>query len=171
MRRDKNKYGIVRGILTVLVVTFLISTLSGCAEKTAKPAHKKLPQRARQGDVIRPASVPPPSQMVTPEGKASMRLVEKGKAYIDSAEFDLARTTFRNAISVDTGNGVAYYYLALTYYYINQPDLAYGLLDKANQLLGYDEGWNARIEELRSELSGGSPASHSDDEPEGYGSF
>jgi len=147
-----------------------MSIFAGCAEKTAKPAHKKIPRRVRQGDVIRPTSVPPPDQIVTPEGKASMRLVEKGKAYIDSAEFDLARTTFRSAINVDTGNGVAYYYLALTYYYLNQPDLAYGLLDKANQLLGYDEGWGPRIEELRHQLSGGS-SSYSDDEPEGYGSF
>ena len=139
-----------RGILILLSVFLFI--VSGCAKKGGE-VHKKLPPDVKRGDVMRPISVPPPAEGApTPERRASIRLVARGKAYLDSDKLDLARTNFRDAINVDTTNGVAYYFLALTYYYLNRPDLAKGLLDKSSQLITSDEKWQKKIDELRVEL-------------------
>jgi tetratricopeptide (TPR) repeat protein len=59
---------------------------------------------------------------------------------------------FQDAINVDPRNGEAYYYLALTDFYLGQYDESVGLLDKAKALLGYDERWLERIENLKASI-------------------
>jgi len=122
--------------------------------------------REPSGEVLRPAMPSPAGEAATPERRASMRLVDRGKALIDGDEFERAASAFRDAINMDATNGVAYYYLALTYNYTDQPVLASGLLDKAEQLLGYDEDWKKIIDELRAELGEPSPPAYSNDDSE-----
>lgn len=81
-----------------------------------------------------------------------MRLVEQGKLLLDQDELEAATVAFRDAVGVDGTNGVAYYYLALAYTRMDRPEVAVGLLDKAEALLGDDKEWMDRIDELRIEL-------------------
>lgn len=129
--------------------------LAGCA-KEKKPAHKRLPphERREHPDAIRPYETPQ-EEVVTPARQASNRLVEQGKVFLDDEELERAASTFRDAINVDTKNGVAYYYLAVTHAKLGEPDVAEGLLDKADALLSRDPEWSERIEQTRSDLGMG----------------
>ncbi len=100
---------------------------------------------------------PSTEDVLTPQRQASMRLVEQGKSSMDSKDYARAASEFRDAVNVDTSNGVAYYYLAAADVRLGQPDVAAGLLDKAEALLGADEEWMSKIDVLRSEL--GTPSS------------
>jgi tetratricopeptide (TPR) repeat protein len=124
---------------------------SGCAEK--KGVSKRFPRgRKPDKDVIRPASQQPPEDVSTPQRAASTQLVERGLEFIDAKNYELAAVRFQDAINIDPRNGLAYYYLALTDYYMGQNDTALGLLDKAKSLMGHDEKWNERIENLRASI-------------------
>lgn len=170
MRPDFNTRQVFQGVLILIVVLFSLSFLIGCAAKPKGAAHKRFPPMGREkgGEVMRPASVPSVDEVGTPERAASMRLVDRGKALLDDDQFERAASSFRDAINVDSTNGVAYYYLALVYSYLDRAELAAGVLDKADSLLGQDEEWKAKIDELRGELGGTPPAQYpgeeSDDE-------
>lgn len=128
---------------------------AGCAGKTAAPPYKKLPPKVpaeEKGEAARQMSVVTAGDASGPERRASIQLVEKGRALMDGDDAEAASTAFSDAMNVDSTNGEAYYYLALAYYYTEKPDLAAGLLDKAEQLLGSDDAWRAKIDELRGEL-------------------
>ena len=84
-----------------------------------------------------------------------MRLIDKGKTFLDEDDLTKATAMFRDAVNVDPSNGVAYFYLALADAKIGQRDIALGLLDKAEALLGADEEWMAKINDLRSDLGAG----------------
>jgi|GEM_PF-2211513 len=156
-----------------LICAVAIAGIAGCAKQ---PAYKKLPKKpsAAPGKPVAPKQAPPsteaPSQpttpaaptrtnarpstedVVTPQRQASMRLVERGKALMDAKDYGRAAGAFRDAVNVDTSNGVAYYYLAAADARLDQPDLAIGLLDKAEALLGADAEWMDKIDALRREL-------------------
>ena len=122
-----------------------------------QPTHKRFPTRER----VPPKEVKevsrPQQAASTPQRKASSRLVEKGMLFLDDADYERAASVFRDAVNVDTTNGIAYYYLAFAHARMEEPDVALGLLDKAEALLGYDEDWTKRIDELRGELGAEGP--------------
>lgn len=97
---------------------------------------------------VRPSTL----DVMTPQRQASMRLVEKGRALADSGDYERAAASFRDAINVDGSNGIAYYYMASADAKLGQIDVALGLLDKAEALLGADAEWMAKIDELRTDL-------------------
>jgi tetratricopeptide (TPR) repeat protein len=133
----------------------------GCAAKKHEPSQKRLPPSgSERGDVIRPIGISPPSEITTPERRASMGLVKLGTAQLDADSFELAMATFRDAINIDSTNGIAYYYLALTYHYLDQPELASGLLDKAEHLLKNDADWMQKVLELRKETGAQAPPTY-----------
>jgi len=94
-----------------------------------------------------------------------MKLVVRGMDQMEDQSFDLAASTFRDAINVDTTNGVAYYYLASVYAALYKRDQALGLLDKAESLLSGDPEWMKKIEELRYDLSIPKKSSHPSQQP------
>lgn len=96
---------------------------------------------------------------MTPRRQASMRLVDKGNVFVASMDYERAAALFRDAINVDGSNGVAYYYMAVADAKLGAVDVAAGLLDKAEAMLGADSEWMTKIDELRTEL-GLSPAAH-----------
>jgi len=174
MRRDRDTaYTGRNAVLIALSIVCCIAFLFGCAGKGKQPTHKRLPPSDRHlpEGAMRPAPVPPAESAGTPERRASMRLIDQGREFLDTDDFERATETFRDAINVDATNGIAYYYLALTYYYLDRPDLSAGLLDKAEALLGYDEEWGAKIDELRIELKVPSPPGYSTEPAEKDGSF
>lgn len=94
---------------------------------------------------------------VGPERQASERLVEKGRALMENGQCERAAALFRDAVGVDTTNGHAYYYLAVAQAELGHPDVALGLLDKAEALLAHEELWAEKIDELRRELGSRGP--------------
>lgn len=84
-----------------------------------------------------------------------MRLVDRGGAQLNSDDYELAAATFRDAINVDSTNGVAYYYLAKANALLGESEAAVGILDKAEALLAGDEVWLRRVNGLRVEISSG----------------
>jgi tetratricopeptide (TPR) repeat protein len=159
MRRDKTRHAFTRPIflyvLIFLAAAICITSLAGCA-KEKKPVHKKIPPRERREppESIRPYELPEERAM-TPERQASNRLVEQGKVFLNNDELERAISTFSDAINVDTGNGEAYYYLAITHAKQGEPDVAVGLLDKADALLSRDPEWSERIDQARRDLGMG----------------
>jgi tetratricopeptide (TPR) repeat protein len=138
----------------------LVIGCAGCAGKSTR-GHKKLPTIGdkRSSDVVRPVSVAPVGGIESPERKASMRLVYRGKGFLDAHDPQGAATSFRDAINVDGTNGIAYYYLAYVYAGLGNRDSALGLLDKAEAMLSDNEEWMKRIDGLKEELGAGPPPS------------
>ena len=132
--------------------------LAGCAEA---PKHYPSRPTPKKPPVVQPTlpPMPPPAQRanvrpstkdaVTPQRQASMKLVEKGKALIDRRDPEQAASVLMNAVNVDPSNGVAYYYLAVANEEMGQHDVAMGLCDKAEALLGAVDSWLVRINQLR----------------------
>ena len=161
---------IATGGILIIIIAFALSLFASCAA-FKKPAYKHLPPGERKKpEVAKPAEAPKqapeavrtnarPSteDVITPKRQASMRLVERGKGFLEGGELDRAVLVLRDAINVDSSNGVAYYYLASADVKLGQTSTALGLLDKAEALLGADNEWMRRIDELRGEL--GAPAS------------
>ena len=143
----------MRNKLAIIILVVFVIGLAGCAKDAGRPPHKRFPPTGRETpkDVVRPAETQR-TEIITPQRQASLRLVERGKQQLEVAHLDLAATTFRDAVSVDSTNGVAYYHLAVTQAKLDQPDVALGLLDKAESLLMHDREWVGRINELREEL-------------------
>lgn len=115
------------------------------------PPARPLPEPTRMN--LKPSTM----DAVTPQRQASLKLVDRGKALIDSKEYERAAASFRDAINLDARNGVAYYYLAMADAKLGQFEVALGLLEKAEALLGADEEWMGRIDELRLDI--GAPVS------------
>lgn len=137
----------------------IASALAGCA-KEKKPAHKRFPttERREPKDAIRPYEQAPEAA-ASPARQASDRLVDKGKSFLDGGELERAKATFRDAVNVDSNNGVAYYWLAITQGRLGETDVALGLLDKADALLSRDPDWSEKIEKARKDLGMG-PSNH-----------
>jgi len=133
--------------------------LSSCA-KEKEPAHKRLPpsERREPKDAIRPYEQAPET-VSSPARQASDRLVQKGKSLLDGGDLEKAQSTFRDAVNVDSNNGVAYYWLAITHGRLGETDVAMGLLDKADALLSRDPEWSEKIEKARKDLGMG-PSNH-----------
>ena len=140
--------------MITLLVLLLTWNLVGCATQKKRPAYKRYPPTGREPspEVIRPTQVSSADEMASPERRASMRLVEQGRLLLDQDELEAATVAFRDAVNVDGTNGVAYYYLALAYVRMDRQEIAVGLLDKAEAMLGYDKEWMDRIDELRIEI-------------------
>lgn len=69
-------------------------------------------------------------------------------------EYERAASVLRDAINIDSTNGVAYFYLAECDAKLGQTEVALGLLDKAEALLGANTEWMTKIDELRASLGG-----------------
>lgn len=146
-------YAASRNLAVLSTLIIIVTLLAGCAEKK----HGKTFQRGTrtsQKDIIRPAEAQKeaPESVSSPQRAASNQLVDKGLNYMDAKNYELAAVRFQDAINIDPRNGIAYYYLAMSDYYMGQSDEALGLLDKAQALIGYDERWNERIENLRASI-------------------
>jgi tetratricopeptide (TPR) repeat protein len=142
-----------RSRVLILALTVVLCLVFGaCSFKKGPvkriPTAKKPPQK----DVIRPADTQPVERPVTPQNVASQKLIRDGMALLDEKNYELAAVRFQDAINVDPRSGEAYYYLALTDFYLGQYDESVGLLDKAKALLSYDERWLERIENLRASI-------------------
>jgi Tfp pilus assembly protein PilF len=163
MRRDKIRDIFrrirTRRVLTALALVAIASVLASCAKET-KPAHKRLPKTERREpkNAIRPYEEAPEAA-ATPARQASDRLVEKGKSFLDDGKLGRAKSTFRDAVNVDSNNGVAYYWLAITQGRLGETDVALGLLDKADALLSRDPDWSEKIGKARKDLGMG-PSNH-----------
>ena len=142
-----------------LLFVFAISVcFAACPPPGAKRAPvKKLPKakqeevREKPKDYSRPKA---PEPVITPQRTASDRLIEKGEAELKIKNYERAQQIFQDAANIDSSNGVAFYYLAESNLYLEQPQIAQGLLDKAESLLRYDKDWLQKIEELRIKITG-----------------
>lgn len=137
--------------LTIISILLCLS-LTACPPKPLKKPVKKVPKPAveKPKEAPRPASIPEPD---TNQRRASNRLIESGKVFLNAKDYDRAMQFFQDAANVDASNGAAYYYLALTNAHMNQKDIALGLLDKAHALLQNDPSWVEKIEKLKNSLS------------------
>ena len=116
-----------------------------------QPAKPALPPEQRAN--MKPSTM----DAMTPQRQASMKLVDKGKAMLDANDPSRAADTLMAAVNIDSTNGVAYYYLAVANEKLGQHDVAMGLLDKAEALLGADDEWRARIDQMRGGMDASTP--------------
>lgn len=122
----------------------LVIFLSFCAPKT-KPKYPKPPPGSREPPVTQPAEE-------TPERMASSALIERGQEALEGGRHDQAADLFQEAVSVDPSNGVGYYYLALVKLRTGEYGEVWGLIEKAESLLGEEGEWPEKLETLKREL-------------------
>lgn len=122
----------------------------GCAPKGKKP------QRARPKPPTQQAPVGIEGQVEgedeSPERQASNALIEQGQVSFERGLYDQAAASFQEAVTVDAGNGAAYYWLALTNIRSGEYGEAEGLIEKALTLLSKRPEWAERLEELQREF-------------------
>ena len=139
----------------MIILSFLFTACPPAAKKPPAKPKAKIEEKKKPGEVTRP---PEAQQPDTPQRKASNRVMDKGKTALDGKSYDQAAQLFQDAVNIDSTNGAAYYYLAMTDHYLGQNAVAAGLLDKAESLLRRDAYWMEKIEELRSVVTGEKPS-------------
>ncbi|MBI4211527.1 MAG: tetratricopeptide repeat protein [Deltaproteobacteria bacterium] len=152
-RNSSSSLRLTRLLLVVLLASSLIAV--ACAKKR-RPSYKKLPPRQERVEPFPAPSEEEPAppqvpEFAAPQRQASHRLVEKGKVSLQSNDLATAHQHFQEAVSIDSNNGVAYYYLAVVALKNGEKEEARGFLDKAEMLL-IDDEWNAKVQELRNQL-------------------
>ena len=145
------------GLVTVIfVLSFLFNS---CASVGQKPSPKKftpktkierenVPETGAKKEIIR-QEPKPVAFGATPKARASAKMVEDGRRSMIAGEYEAAQRAFQDAINIDPGNGVAYYYLAKAKYELGQYEQAGGVLDKAEELLAGSKEWAEAVASLR----------------------
>lgn len=141
----------VRKIRPSLIAFLSLFFLFSCATTSS---HKKYPQSSTEDyPPVERESMKPESSTYAmaamPRRQASLEIVEQGRQYLDSNRLELATKTFEEAVTVDPTNGVAFFYLAKCHYLLKEPDVALGILDKAEGLLAGNEDWLKLTDDLR----------------------
>lgn len=136
---------------SLLLCLFLFTA---CAKQSGS-GHKRLPgEKIPQSERVEIPPPPPVERVGTPKRSASRSLIEEGNSLLKQKDYDKALRLFENAIQVDPENGIAYFYAAKANVLRGKPESALGFLDKAQLLMGHDEKWQQKIDELRSEAKG-----------------
>jgi len=135
----------------ITIAIIIASLFSSCATWDGK-------QKRTRGDVTRQKEVLRPqtahyAAINTPARRASMDMVYKGKAQLEREKYDKALGLFREAVIIDSNNGVAYYYMAKARFYLGQYDQAIGILDKADALLQGSNDWEEATQLLREQIT------------------
>lgn len=133
--------------LSFLCIFLLIS----CAKQSGT-GHKRLPgEEVPQRERVDIPPPPPVERVGTPKRGASQSLIDEGLRLLQRENYDKALRSFESAIQIDPENGIAYYYAAKANVLRGKPESALGFLDKAELLMGHDEKWKQKIDELRAE--------------------
>lgn len=110
------------------------------------------PKPVATPEITRTNAKPSTADAMTPKRQASLRLVERGQTLMEQGQKEQAAAAFRDAVTVDGTNGIAYYYLASAKAAQGEKALALGLLDKAEALMGADPEWMLKINDLRASM-------------------
>lgn len=138
--------------LRILCLVIAVLFLSSCVEKFGKkPRYKKITKEPAVEEI---APYPADRGATTPQRNASARIMDKGVTELNAGNYEQALQTFQSAVNVDSSNGIAYYYLALSNFKLERPDVALGLLDKAEALLQHAPVWMDKVQTLRSSIHG-----------------
>jgi len=101
------------------------------------------------------AEAPPLTARITPDTlpqqAASLRLAEEGRKLLEAGEFQKALTQLEKAISLDSGNPYAYYYLAQAHHQLSQYRQSLGFLDIVEAAFSQEPLWLARVYALEGE--------------------
>lgn len=146
------------------VVLILIFCVAGCSTWEGHKTGKKTGTTAKTSRTsTKNQSAPVEKEVLRPEQKqyasvsnparsASMQMVQKGKEFLAEQKYNNAAQSFREAVIIDSTNGVAYYYMAKTRFFLKQYEEALGILDKAEDLLSTSEQWTEAVAILRTEI-------------------
>lgn len=147
-------------LLSTILLPVLLFVFASCAtwegrthKKQQKPAHRETAKKyPSDKEVKRPDAGEQQAMASSPARTASLAMVTKGKEFLGSGEYDKALNIFQEAALIDSGNGVAYYYMAKTRFYLGQFEEAVGILDKAGSLLGGNPDWSEAIALLKDQI-------------------
>jgi len=138
-----------------LLSVLCIFLFTACAKQGGE-GHKRFPdEHIPESERVDIPPPPPVERVGTPKRSASRSLIDEGISLLQQKDYDKALRSFENAIQVDPENGIAYFYAAKANVQRGKPESALGFLDKAELLMGHDEKWKQKIDELRTEAKGG----------------
>lgn len=146
----------IKKIIAALMSIVFVFSMFACAQYNkpiTKYKSKARPQIKEEKEIVTP-EIKRPQEFATPKLRASMELVEEGKRYLRANEYSKASQSFQEAIGIDSGNGEAYFYMALADYNLGNLQSALGFLEKAETLLSEDE-WTEKINTLRDKIYAG----------------
>lgn len=84
-----------------------------------------------------------------PQRKASMKLVQQGRALLRAAQYKAALGRFEQAIGIDATNPASHYFIARAHYFLKNYRESLSFLDVAELKLGADARWLAEVHVLR----------------------
>lgn len=88
---------------------------------------------------------------------ASLRLASSSRDLIDSGSLDAARSSLQRAISLDSGDGWAWLWLACVHHAQGRGDLAAEVLGKARSRLPREAGVDSEVAGLAAAIRAGAP--------------
>ncbi len=95
----------------------------------------------------------PPMGPVTgaalPQRKASMKLVQQGRALLRAERYKAALGRFEQAIGIDATNPASHYFIARAHYFLENYRESLNFLDMAELRLATDARWLAEVHVLR----------------------
>ena len=156
----KQKEGLGKKAISSLVIMLVFAMMSCATWESNKTTSRKVKKPTRQtsearAPVEKEIKRPEAKQFASisnPARKASMGMVQKGKTYLTNNKYSNALGAFREAIIIDSTNGIAYYYMSKTRFYLDQFEEALGILDKAEALLATSEQWIEAVTMLRTQI-------------------
>lgn len=153
-KKSLSKRFLRRITLSLALIAFVFSF--ACAKNEGGGYHRKTPGEITRHDPIEKEVMRPGEGELaaanSPARKASTDMVMRGKKFLDEQKYPNALGLFQEAVIIDSANGVAYYYLAKTRFYLGQYEEAIGILEKAEALLSQSTGWSETIQVLRGEI-------------------
>jgi tetratricopeptide (TPR) repeat protein len=162
-------------MLVIIIISVCISLFAaGCGAK--RPAPETFPEKppltqkkkeyVQPGlqkpqppkTVLPPAATQPPREIPPPEPKPDARmlatasLVEQGKNYLDAGKPDQALGAFERALSVHTGNGKTYYYMAEAWIMKKNKHQAHEFNRLADMYLSEERTWRDRVADQQNRI-------------------
>ena len=128
-----------------LLAAVIATCLTACPKR---PPEKKPPaEEFRRPEIVHP------EDETTPERQAAAKLVNDGITALQDEDWEEAEAHFQEAIRIAPSYGPPYYWLARTKFAQEEMTQAWDLLDKAELLIGQDQEWLDRIDQLRQAIS------------------
>lgn len=120
------------------------STNKEASQKDEEVSHEEIEKeliKKAPGTTVQPSDAP--------RRRASIQIVDQGLVFLNKGDYPQAKKTFEDSINIDPTNGIAYFYLSLTRYYLEEYSEALGILDKADNLLRNSTQWEDPLANLR----------------------
>jgi hypothetical protein len=117
------------------------SSLPGSPPKAEKPVIPQIPEGPKE-----------PEEPPGPRAMASLQMTEQGRVLLEQKKVDDAIRVLERAVSLNSGNGQNYYYLAEAWFFKKNIKQAEEFNSLAGIYLEGDQTWMPKVEEQKNRI-------------------